>query len=364
MLLEGPFESDYSLAIVNRRLALALLPQDGDSRSNCTSAITRRIILPEPRFLRLARNSLRDSSQPSQIPARMFTQDIFILPIPIRMVGKVRAVHCYGWEESSFPQAYVASFNRDLDVITVMSGYVKEVLIQNGVKIPIEIAGLGAEHILENPTEPVTCFEGGRFHFVHVSSCFPRKGTDVLVEAFCREFRRGQRVRLLIKTFANPHNEIEKTIAAACSRYPQHGPIKVIFDSWSLGQMRSLLEQADCLVAPSRGEGFGLPVAESMLLGTPVIATIHGGHADLCSPQWCWPVDFRLETGKSAFERRPFALGRAGSGFCCRHAMRGGVRTESRRHSAQNRPRQGPYRDSLYVGAGGATPYRRLHSCA
>ena len=54
------------------------------------------------------------------------------------------------------------------------------------------------------------------------------------------------------------------------------------------------LENSNCLVAPSRGEGFGLPVAEAMLSGVPVIATIHGGHADLCSPAWCWPLDFQL----------------------------------------------------------------------
>ena len=164
-----------------------------------------------------------------------------------------------------------------------MSTYVKEVLVQNGVKVPIEISGLGADHILESRAEPVIASQRDRFHFVHVSSCFPRKGADVLVEAFCREFRRGEDVSLLIKTFANPHNEIEKIVAKVFSRHPRHAPVKAIFDSFSQGQMRSLLEQANCLVAPSRGEGFGLPVAESMLLGTPVIATIHGGHADLCS---------------------------------------------------------------------------------
>jgi glycosyltransferase involved in cell wall biosynthesis len=293
MLLEGPFESDYSLAIVNRRLALALLrlgqPTQLHQRDNTTDyPPSIGFLTGWPQLAPCFLSSIENSA------AEVHSRYIYP-PYTDRMVGKARAVHCYGWEESVFPQEYVASFNRDLDVITVMSTYVKEVLVQNGVKVPIEITGLGADHILESPAEPVGCLDCDRFNFVHVSSCFPRKGGDVLVEAFCREFRRGEDVSLLIKTFANPHNEIEKKIAEAFSLHRQHAPITVIFDPWSPGRMRSLMEQANCLVAPSRGEGFGLPVAESMLLGTPVIATIHGGHADLCSSQWCWPVDFRLE---------------------------------------------------------------------
>src|SRR5579872_69752 len=297
MLIEGPFESDYSLAIVNRRLALALVRlghtiqlHQRDNTTDYPPGAGFLAAWPElaPRFIR----SIANSSEP------VHSRYIYP-PFTDRMTGTVRAVHCYGWEESAFPQEYVASFNRDLDLITAMSAYVRDGLIQNGVKIPIEITGLGADHILETPAEPVSCFEPGTFHFVHISSCFPRKGADVLVEVFCREFRRDEDARLLIKTFANPHNQIEAILADACARYPNHAPVRVIFDPFSPGQMRSLIEQANCLVAPSRGEGFGLPVAEAMLLGTPVIATIHGGHADLCSPEWCWPVDFRLEPART-----------------------------------------------------------------
>ena len=197
-------------------------------------------------------------------------------------------------EESVFPRRYVDAFNRDLDVITVMSSYVQNVLQDNGVRTPIEVIGIGADHILEHEPQTVGCFSKDSFHFLHISSCFPRKGADVLVNSFCREFQRRDDVRLIIKTFANPHNEIEQIVANAFARYPGHAPIDVIWDSFSPGQMRYLIENSNCLVAPSRGEGFGLPVAEAMLLGTPVIATVHGGHTDLCSPKWMWPVDFRI----------------------------------------------------------------------
>jgi glycosyltransferase involved in cell wall biosynthesis len=297
MLIEGPFESDYSLAIVNRRLALAMVRAGRvvhcHQRDNTTDyRPSAAFLASHPELAPCFVGRVYDSGE--QIHSRYIYP-----PFTDRMIGDVKAVHCYGWEESVFPQDYVQAFNRDLDVITVMSAYVRDVLIDNGVTIPVEVVGLGVDHILESPPERIAGLQHGTFHFLHISSCFPRKGADVLVQSFCREFQRGDNVCLIIKTFANPHNEIEQIIAEATSQYPGHAPIKLLFDPFSVGQMRYLMEQSDCLVAPSRGEGFGLPVAESMLLGRPVIATMHGGHADLCSPEWCWPVDFRIAPART-----------------------------------------------------------------
>src|SRR5579884_3879370 len=229
MLLEGPFESDYSLAIVNRRLALAMIragrPVQLHQRDNTTD------YAPSPAFM-----AAHPELAPHFIPAveqsseRIHSRCIYP-PYTDRMIGRVRAVHCYAWEESGFPRTYAQDFNRDLHVITVVSGYVKDVLQQNGVTVPIEVVGNGADHILECEPQPVKCFKRGSFHFTHISSCFPRKGADVLVNAFCREFRRTEDVRLIIKTFANPHNEIERIVAEAFARRPDHAPVAIVCDS-------------------------------------------------------------------------------------------------------------------------------------
>lgn len=291
ILIEGPFESDYSLAIVNRYLAIALhglgCPVKLHQRDNTTH------YEPSIRFLNANATlaPLFVSHPFGDLRGTIHSRYIYP-PFTDGMGRGIRAFHCYGWEESGFPRKYVNLFNRDLDLITVMSNYVKRLLQDNGVHVAVEVVGLGADHILNEPPAAVEFLKADRFNFLHVSSCFPRKGADVLVDAFCEEFDRGENVALIVKTFPNPHSSIDALVKEFCERHPRHAPLEIVDSPLSLGEMRFLMERADCLVAPSRGEGFGLPVAEAMLLGRPVIATIHGGHADLCSPEWSWPVEF------------------------------------------------------------------------
>ncbi len=297
ILIEGPFETDYSLAAVNRNLSRALL-QLGEAvaihqRDN-TTAIPFSETFPK-QYPELAAHTF---AAPDQAKATIHSRCIYP-PYCDSLWAPVRGVHCFAWEESIFPARYVRSFNHGLELITVVSEYVRQALRDSGVTVPIEVCGNGADHILEPDPQPYPQYQPGPFTFVHVSSCFPRKAVDVLVEAYCAEFDQNDNVRLLIKTFPNPHNNVEAVIRESAARHPRHAPIELIWEPLSAAQMRFLLESANCLVSPSRGEGFGLPVAEAMLLGCPVIATIHSGQADTCSPDWCWPVDFTLQPARS-----------------------------------------------------------------
>jgi len=303
VLIEGPFESDYSLAIVNRNLAYGMLD------TGCAIALHQRDNIraypPSSTFLRMHPRLAVHFEEPAA-GARPDIHTRYIYPPYCdSMNGSVRAFHCYGWEESAFPRRYAMGFESGLDLVTVMSRYVMRVLRDNGVTVPIDVVGLGADHLLDSPPVPVEFLQPGLFHFVHVSSCFPRKGADVLVRAFCEEFRQADDVCLIIKTFPNPHNTVEELVREAGRRYRGHAPIRTVTESLTNGQMRFLLENANCLVSASRGEGFGLPVAEAMLVGCPVIATIHGGQADLCSPEWCWPVEFQIVPAKTHLTEGP-----------------------------------------------------------
>ena len=110
LLLEGPFESDYSLAIVNRNLARAISQMGVPVRLHQRDNTTR-------------------TSRPNRVPAiesgpgAVFVRDIgpvsvdvhsrHLPPYTDNFKGKLRVVHCYGWEETIFPRSSSSTSTAD-----------------------------------------------------------------------------------------------------------------------------------------------------------------------------------------------------------------------------------------------------------
>ena len=65
--------------------------------------------------------------------------------------------------------------------------------------------------------------------------------------------------------------------------------------------LKALYQQCHCMVAPSRAEGFGLPMAEAMLCGLPVITTAWGGQMDFCNNETAWLIDYSFVRAKTHF---------------------------------------------------------------
>ena len=91
------------------------------------------------------------------------------------MRGVINILNDYGWEESGFPSNYVNDFNRSLNGITVMSDFVKKVLVDNGVSVPIKTIGVGVDHICKIKPKKVKINSGTEFTFLHISSGFPER---------------------------------------------------------------------------------------------------------------------------------------------------------------------------------------------
>ena len=90
---------------------------------------------------------------------------------------------CYfGWEESQIPSELVQIFNRYVDGFLVYSHFIKKVLIDSGVYKPIQVTGLGIEQVLREERKTYSGYLGKSFRFLHISSGFPRKGLDVLLQ--------------------------------------------------------------------------------------------------------------------------------------------------------------------------------------
>lgn len=284
--VEGTFEDSYSLSIVNRNLALAL------DRAGCNVSLfattgsgnytpdESKIVDPKVRSLWL-----------NQMDKPEFTIRNIYPPRVNDMNGRYNLINFY-WEESLIPNIWVWDFNK-LDGIIVASSFIKKVLMDSGVTAKIAIIHPGIDmQFSYNNVEPAKLNTDKSFVFLNISSGFPRKGLDLLLKAYLKEFSREDSVCLVIKTFPNIHNNIESMIRSyKKANSPQIIHIDEDIENWEIA---ALYKRCDCFVAPTRGEGFGLPMAEAMLFKKPVIVTNYGGHLEFCNQETAYLIDYRL----------------------------------------------------------------------
>jgi len=297
--IEGPFDSSYSLAILNRNLGRALLRQGMELEY--LSSEGGGDFPADPFFLQANPDIGSRIADPGKAPPDVVLRNMYP-PRCTRMDGVVNTYALYGWEESAFPHEWACGFNENLDLITTTSRFVSKALIDSGVKVPVRVVGDGADHFVNVVSEPLGVPLLSGFRFLHNSSCFPRKGIDVLLEAFGCSFSGRADVSLIVKTFPNPHNDIVAQLQRFRKKFPRAPQVQLLMEDLTEGQMATLYASCNALVAPSRGEGFGLPIAEAMLREIPVIATAYSGQMDFCNDDTAYLVDYRFAYARSHFE--------------------------------------------------------------
>lgn len=136
---------------------------------------------------------------------------------------------------------------------------------------------------------------------IDARSSLARKNPAGAIAAFQRAFTPGDRdVRLLLKVAAgwkDPRGT--RQLREAAAGWPN---IEFTEAELSDADTMRLLASADCLVSLHRAEGFGLPIAEAMLAGLPVIATDWSGSTDLTRGA-SYEVPFRLVPAHDASGR-------------------------------------------------------------
>ncbi len=295
--IEGPIETSYSLALVNRELAFALA-RKFPGKVGLFATEGPGDYHPAPGDI----DAIPGLSDLVGKGSKRSRADVVIRnlypPRVVDMDGLINLFY-FAWEESGLPYHFVDNFNIYLDGMPVLSRFVKKILIDHGIKLPVAVAGCGYDHVLRIQPETFSGTLPSCFKFLHISSCFPRKGVDVLLEAFCRVFTAGDDVALVVKTFPNIHNNIREQIEEIKRRYENAPAIVLIEEDLPPGQVVDLYRSCDVFVAPSRGEGFGLPMAEAIEYGLPVITTGYGGQTDFCTDETSWLIDYTFEAAKT-----------------------------------------------------------------
>lgn len=296
--LQGPFETSYSLAIVNRKLMEAMddLGQD-DISIYCTEgpgdyAPDPKNLADKPHAKRLWEKSLH-TTDPDVVIRNMY-------PPRISDTNGGLNFQSFAWEEDRIPELYVQQFNQYLAGIGTTSNFVSRTLKKSGVVIPVRTIGNGVElpsNFASIPQYPLQTKK--RIKFLHISSAFPRKGVDILLRAYFSAFTDADDVCLVLKTFPNPHNQVRTLLKQLRGQY-SHGPeVEWIDCDLPEGKLYGLYKAVDCYVHSARGEGFGLPVAEAMLARLPVIVSPNTGMADFCNEDTAALVPYTMEPAQS-----------------------------------------------------------------
>ena len=301
----GPYASEYSLAKVNRELATALANIDHEYNVKLWADLNFADKLPTkadferyPELKKLATNEKKktDIAIINAFP-KSFPRNFSLSSIDAEV-----KIGYLAWEESGFPANIVQEFNDELHLLMVTSEHVGRVMRNAGISIPIVNVSEGInQNILKS--EKFSVKTKKRFKFLHVSSGLPRKGVDVLLKAYFREFTNKDDICLIIKTYHNDENLIPKLLEQLKTK--DSPEVEVIYDlSLTEGQIAYLYEKADAVVIPSRAEGFGLPVAEAMLKKVPVITTGYSGQMDFVSEESAWLIDYEIVKAQSQLELR------------------------------------------------------------
>jgi GT2 family glycosyltransferase/glycosyltransferase involved in cell wall biosynthesis len=124
-----------------------------------------------------------------------------------------------------------------------------------------------------------------------MASIMERKNPHVLIEVFARAFRRDERVQLVLKTF---RGDLHPGRIRELRRAGERVGALVIDEVLTREDSYALMHACDCYVSLHRSEGFGLTMAEAMLMGKPVIATGYSGNMDFMDEQNSLLVDYKL----------------------------------------------------------------------
>jgi glycosyltransferase involved in cell wall biosynthesis len=142
--------------------------------------------------------------------------------------------------------------------------------------------------------------------FLNVGAPIWNKGMDLVIQAFFAARKANKNYRLLIKDqqalyglsavgmMKNLLTEgrIELDNASVES-------IRVLPQTLSIEQLRTLYNVADYYLSPYRAEGFNLPVIEAMACGTKVIVTDGGATDDFCDSNTAVKIPSRLRTNET-----------------------------------------------------------------
>jgi len=215
------------------------------------------------------------------------------------------------WETDAMPPVWNDILNAfEVDRIVVPCQWNKDSfdksLEQFGNPLPVKVV----PHLInetfvssDQAFSPVDYLSKDKFNVLTVGQWTDRKALMNVIKTFMMEFKDNEDCTLWVKTYGNIQDprpeyqqqqqqlmvgEIATLKRSILNDSLSGGPkcsTKFLYGLFPKHEMNYLFEKADLFALLSRAEGFGLPIAESLIHGTRVLVHDKGGHVGFVDPE-------------------------------------------------------------------------------
>jgi len=271
VLIKGHFLEAGGYAKVNRNLALGLQKLGVNVKVDIVGGTKSELTAQEMKSI------LRLRGKPSRNAIRL---DSVVPTFGVCSPGKHKILYTTV-EAHSVPDQFIEAANI-YDEVWVTSNFCADILTKSGLAKPVFVlpdsidTSLYTEEGEEYEFQPSL---SNHFVFVSVFGWSYRKGYDVLLKAYLREFSGDDPVTLLlVSRFQNRSSNrqhIKDEVSSYIRQYGGDNPPNIVRCSKVIPehQMPSLYRACDAFVLFTRGEGFSLCYPEASLCGLPIIGT-------------------------------------------------------------------------------------------
>lgn len=200
------------------------------------------------------------------------------------------------FETDRLPPGWVPKCNA-MDEVWVPSRFNMETFARAGVKASkLRWVPAGVETNRFRPgLSPLEIPGRRKTNFLSIFEWSHRKGWDVLLKGYIRQFHKDDDVSLTIKTSSRGQDvvgDILNLIEGELGNRVEETPPIILLEGFIANeQYPSLYASGDAFVLPTRGEGYGRPFLEAMACGKPVIGTRWSGQLDFMTDENSYLID-------------------------------------------------------------------------